>query len=112
MNTAADGKLITCILPRGKAVEIVELLRDEKGVDSADVTSGRGSGVAGSVSYGAWSEVDILTVVVSADQEADTFEFIYDKAEIGQVYGGFMYEVSLAKSTPFALPDIPAQDQE
>ena len=106
MNVATDDRLIACFLPHGTAVEIVKLLHDEKGVDSANVTSGRGSGMVESISYGAWSEVDILTVVVGEHQAAEIFEFIYDKAGIGHVYGGFMYQVRLTECTPFALPAI------
>ena len=35
------SKLITCFLPKGKALDLVRALHDDKGVNTANVTSGR-----------------------------------------------------------------------
>lgn len=111
MKFTTNDKLITCILPKGRAISIVKLLHDEKGIDSANVASGRGIGMVESISYGLWSEVDILTVTVDVDQADDVFAFIYDKADIDKVGRGFMFQNGLTRSTPFTLPDVPSQSQ-
>ena len=39
-----EGKLITCFLPKGKALDLVRALHEDKGVNTANVTSGRDQG--------------------------------------------------------------------
>lgn len=110
MNVTTDKKLITCFIPKGKSAEIVRLLNEEKGINSANVTGGRGSGILESFIYNMWREVDILTVVVSEGQADEIFEFIYNRADINRIHGGFMYLSQLTKSTVFTLPEIPEED--
>lgn len=103
-------KLITCFLPKGKGGELVGVLNDEHGIASANVTSGRGRGVAESVSFGAWVEVDILSVVVGADVADEVFALIYEKGELDRPNGGLMFQVGLSGSTEFVLPEIVAEE--
>lgn len=112
MKALTGQKLITCLIPKehSKALEVAKALHDEKGINSTSVSSGRGSGLA-RLTYGAWVEVDILTVIVSASQADEVFAFILDKADINRPHGGFVYQGELTKVTPFTLPDIPDEDQ-
>ncbi len=112
MKALTNQKIITCLIPkeRSKALDVAKLLHDEKGIDSTNVSSGRGSGLARAVSYGAWVEVDILTVIVSEQMSHEIFAYILDKAEINQPHGGFIFQGDLAKATPYTLPDIPEED--
>lgn len=103
MKTSLNPKLITCILPKGKATNILSLLHEEKKIDSANMYSGRGGGRRGRL------EVDVLTVVVSEERADEIFEYIYLNAEVGNFHGGFMYQAKLNKTTPFTLPQIPGQ---
>lgn len=112
MKSANPGKLITCIVPKGKALELVGLLHVEKGINSANVHSGRGTGVAESISYGEWLEVEILCVTVSNEQADEIFEFIYDMTDIGVPGHGFMFQGTLTKATTFTLPEIPEEGQK
>lgn len=105
MNVIDDCKLITCITPKGKGLEIVRELKDEKGITTGNVAGGRGGGRRGRL------EVDILTVVVESERADEIFEYIYDKAEINSLHGGFLFQGELTKSTHFTLPDIPAENQ-
>ncbi len=100
MNIEKDNKLITCITPKGKAIEIVKLLHEEKDINSSNVSSGRGGGRRGRL------EVDILTVIVSHDRADEIFEFIHEKADIGHLHGGFLYQGRLNMATLFNLPEI------
>lgn len=104
MKSKSDKKLITCITPRGKCLPIVKLLHEEKGLNTADVHSGRGGGRRGRL------EVDIMTVVVDPAMADEIFEFIYHKAEIGEYHGGFMYQGKLLGATSFVLPEIPEEE--
>ncbi len=103
MKFEKNGKLITCITPKGKAMAIEKLLQKEKGINSVNIASGRGGGRRGRI------EVDILTVVVSAERADEIFEFIYYSADIGEYHGGFMHQGALTGATPFELPEIPEE---
>lgn len=105
----ADGKLITCFLPKGKGLEVADLLHHQKNMISCDFTSGRGRGLVKSVSYGRWVEVDILNIIVHAEEAEDIFEFIYHEAGIGHYQGGFIFQTDLMRSTPFMLPEVPEE---
>ncbi len=113
MKTLTDRKLITCLLPKkdSKAFEMAKLLHDEKGIESANVSSGRGTGMVKSISYGVWVEVDILTVIVSEQQAEEIFNFIFEKADINRPHGGFIFQGDLANTTPFILPDLPKEEE-
>ncbi len=108
MKTEQNKKLITCILHKAKGRDIVRLLYEEKHINTANVISGRGSGVVEPVRFGDF-EVDILTVIVGAERAEEIFNYIYEKAEIGMCFCGFMYQLSLKKSTLYTLPDAPME---
>ncbi len=101
-----DGKLITCFLPKGKALDVVRALHEEKGVNTANVTSGRGQGLVRSISYGKWAEIEVLHVTVNTAIAEDIFWYVFDKAELGLPGGGFIFQSELLRSTPFELPEI------
>ena len=111
MNSAAkqrseNGKLITCFLPKGKASGIVRALHEDKGVNTANATSGRGQGLVRSISYGKWAEIEVLHVTVGAEIAEDIFWYIFDEAGLGLPGGGFIFQSPLLRSTPFELPAI------
>jgi hypothetical protein len=105
MADLAARKLITCFLPRGKGAEVARLLNSERGINAADVTSGRGRALVDAVSYGEWVEVDILTVMVDEAEADEIFEFVYHGGELGRLHGGLMYQTTLLKATSYSLPD-------
>ena len=105
MNNNSESKLITCILPKGKSLEVVKKLHDEKGLTAINVSNGRGSS-AHKRKIQAESEVEILTVVIDDERADEIFEFIYFEAEIGGISRGFMYQGRLSASTNFVLPEI------
>jgi hypothetical protein len=101
-----NQKLITCYLPKGKGVEIVVQLNEEKKLISANFASGRGRGMAKTVGFGEWMEVDILSVVVEESKAEEIFDFIFDIAGIDRPNGGLMIQGDLTQATPFTLPDF------
>ena len=110
MITFAEKKLITCILPHGLALDLVQKLKDEKGILEANVNSARGLGKQAPQAHrgvGEQTEKEILTVVVHPDQADELFEYIYDKANINRPHGGLIFMCRLTQASSFVLPDIP-----
>lgn len=109
MLEESSPKLITCFLPKGNGLPLIKLLSENKGIQSGNVDSGRGTGAGGSVRLGTWIEIDILTVVVGVDRAEEIFNFIYEQANIGEIDNGFMFQGMLTRSTVFQLPVIPRE---
>lgn len=112
MRTLDEAKLITCVLPKGKARAVVKALKDECGIVAANVNYARGTG---RMTHRAFrktmtvSEKEILQVVVPRDREEELFAFIFDRAGIDQPHGGMMYQTDLAAASLFELPDLPEE---
>ena len=94
-------KRITCFLPKGTGVKMVELLHSEKNIASTNVHSGRGQKTAET-----WKEQEILTVIVGEDRAEEIFEYIYFQGELNKPGGGFIFQSDLNRATSFKLPDI------
>ena len=94
-------KRITCFLPKGAGVKMVEVLRSEKNIVSTNVHSGRGQRTAET-----WKEQEILTVIVDANRAEEIFEYIYFQGKLNEPGGGFIFQSDLNRATSFKLPDI------
>tara|TARA_B100000676_G_scaffold170588_1_gene167717 strand:- start:244 stop:558 length:315 start_codon:yes stop_codon:yes gene_type:complete len=94
-------KRITCFLPKGTGVKMVEMLQSEKKIVSTNVHSGRGQRTAET-----WKEQEILTVIVDADRAEEIFEYIYFQGKLNEPGGGFIFQSDLNRATSFKLPDI------
>jgi len=106
-NFGKNIKRITCFLPKGVGVRLVERLHVEKNIDSINVHTGRGLHAVESVKdSGAWSEHDILTVVLDAERAEEIFEFIFFQGELNKPGGGFIYLSPLIKASHYTLPSI------
>lgn len=106
-------KLITCILPKGVAHEMVEKLKDEHELMTSDIKTARGVGKITPLAYrglGAQTEKEILTVVVSADSADEIFEYIYHEANINRPHGGIMYIYPLSQATRYEVPALPEEN--
>jgi hypothetical protein len=100
-------KLITAILPKGHGGPLVQKLKDEKGVVTANAGHARGVGRMTPMKYrgvGEQSEKDIVTVVVSREASDDIFEFIYRDQEIDTPHAGILYVSDLGMASLFELP--------
>ena len=112
MDQSTNSKLITSFLPRGTGVPIIKLLKQETGICTGNVSNSRGTGsTAGASSFDEWVEVDVLDVVVDAERADEIFNFIHEKAGIGEGKHGFMVQSTLARSTKFSLPDLPKEGE-
>ena len=94
-------KRITCFLPKGTGVKMVEMLQSEKNIVSTNVHSGRGQRTAET-----WKEQEILTVIVDADRAEEIFEYIYFQGKLNEPGGGFIFQSDLNRATSFKLPKI------
>ena len=94
-------KRITCFLPKGDGVKMVEMLHSEKNIASTNVHSGRGQRTAET-----WKEQEILTVIVEEDRAEEIFEYIYFQGKLNEPGGGFIFQSDLNRATSFKLPDI------
>lgn len=111
MDQNTNSKLITSFLPHGTGVSMINLLKQETGVCTGNVNSSRGTGSsAGASDFDNWVEVDVLDVVVDANRADEIFNFIYEKAGIGEGNHGFIIQQNLARSTKFSLPDLPVEE--
>ena len=102
-------KLITCILPHGVALDVLQKLKDEKGIIEASANSARGMGKLTPLAHrgvGGETEKDILNVLAVADQADELFEYLYDIARINRPHGGIIFMTPLGRTTPFVLPEL------
>lgn len=112
MNSGAQ-KLITAIVPAGKATPVVEKLKAEKGIITANVHSARGIGkltLGTRRGFGEQLEKSVLTVVVPAEISEEIFEFVFFEAEINHRHGGIVFMSALHTASAYRLPDIPDED--
>ena len=106
MKIATKTKLITCILPQGSGIDLVERLSREQGISSAKVSAGRGRGAGPVGSIGAWDEIDMLTVTVPVERADEIFDFIFHVGGLDQPRGGIMFQQAVSPVTEFNLPHI------
>ena len=106
-------KLITCILPKGIAAEIVKQLKTEKNIVTANINSARGMGKLTPDAYrgvGEQTEKDILSVVVEAGEAEDIFSYLFEAADIDHPHGGIIYMTNLYLASRYLLPELPDED--
>ena len=102
-----DEKRITCFLPKGVGIRLVEILHNEKNIDSTNVHAGRGLPTSENAENSeTWMEQDILTVIVDAAKADEIFEFIFSQGELNKPGGGFIYQASLIKASEYRLPNM------
>ena len=104
-----EGRLITCVLPKGKGLPLVQALAD-KGITRANFAFARGFDIhdpPGRKGLPEEVEKELVTVTCKDIGQADElFTFIYDKAGINHLGGGFMYMTRLSVATPYFLPSM------
>ena len=104
-----DQKQIFCILPKNVAIGVVKRLKEVHGIMSSNISNARGVGKITPLAYrgiAGQSEKEILSVVVSASNADEIFDFIYYEADINRPHGGIMYMHALHRTTEYSLPDL------
>ena len=95
-----DVSLITCIVQRGLADEIVKAAR-QAGAQGATVHYARGTGIRerlGILGVAVEVEKEVINVVVSTDQADRIFETMYLAGQMDTPGMGFMYVTPLEKA--------------
>ncbi|QEP44408.1 hypothetical protein D5085_15500 [Ectothiorhodospiraceae bacterium BW-2] len=109
MPLLTEQKLITAILPVGRAAPIIEKLVYDKGVSRVNIHHGRGVGRITPLRHrgvGETTEKDTLSVVVAATEADRLFEYLFFEADINRPHGGLIYMQPLLGATPFELPPL------
>lgn len=101
-------KMITCIMPAGRGLELIEQLR-ELGVSSAQVHHARGVGKSSKRRRGAslYAEREIVQALVEAARADEVFDFLYAAAGIGRPHAGMLLMEKAMHGIPLVLPDLP-----
>lgn len=108
MTVLTDVALITCIVQRGEADNIVKEAR-EAGAQGATVFYGRGTGVRerlGVLGITVEAEKEVIQVVVSTDQADRIFECMYIAGKLDTPGMGFMYLTPLEKAATFIPREV------
>lgn len=109
MRILTDQKIITCILPRGKGIEVMRRLKTDKGIVEGYVNTARGMGKLSPGVHrglGEQTEKEILDVIVDSGQAEEIFEYLYETAEIDQPHGGIIFMAKVQQVTPYLLPHL------
>jgi hypothetical protein len=106
MNDAGDSKLIVAFVARGKAHELAASLYDKLGLDAFHYGHGRASGALHAGAGSEFTEVDFLSVIVSAARADEVFAFIYDAGEMDRPGGGLVAQMPLARAAATGLPHM------
>lgn len=107
-----DIKLISCVLPKGRARPLQQALVKAHGIQCGNFHYGRGVGRESRISergIGEQQEREIFEVVVAAEKSDEIFEFIFIQAGMDEPHGGMIYMASIPRSTVMTLPEIPAE---
>ncbi len=107
--TLIKSKLISAILPKGVALNVIRKLKEEKNINTVTLNYARGTGKLTAIKYKksvVQREQEILTVVVEEERSEEIFEYIYEQADVNKPHGGLMYMHPLMQSTEYLLPDV------
>jgi len=100
MQNIAEPKMITCMIPHHKSLEVLEHLSKDKGIVMANKSNARGSSYTTDF---LWVEMEVLEVIVDASQADDIFSYLFDAAEIGTPQGGVIFQHALSKASDYRL---------
>ena len=103
-----DATLITCIVEKGKADQIVKAAR-EAGAQGATVFYARGSGIRerlGILGVAVEVEKEIINIVVAKDQADFVVEKMYLEGQLDTPGKGFIYTTQLDKAATYIPPQV------
>jgi len=96
-------KQITCMVSEHIPLKVMQRLKEEKGIITADKTDARGSSSNSSFEM---KKMQILTVVVEDIKADEIFEYLFHILEIDQPNKGIMLQSKLGRMTEYTLPKI------
>ena len=101
-------KVIHCLLPVGRAAEVMERLYKEKGIASLFHHHARGGGLStrkGRESFH-YMEREMATVLVPEARADEIFEFLYFAAGGNQPHSGMILMEKAIMAKPLVLPEV------
>lgn len=108
ITVLTDVSLITCIVQRGLADDIVKAAQ-EAGAQGATTYYAHGSGVRerlGVLGVAIEVEKEVINIVVATDQVDRVFEKMYLAGKLDTPGKGFMYITPLEKAATYIPPEI------
>lgn len=108
MVVLTDVSLITAVVQRGKADELVEAAQ-EVGAQGASINYAHGRGVRerlGVLGLAIEAEKEMINIIVSSDQANRVFERMYHAGEFETPGMGFMWITPVEKAASFIPEDI------
>ncbi len=108
ITVLTDVSLITCIVQRGMADEIVKAAQDA-GAEGATVFYGRGTGVRerlGVFGVAVDVEKEVIDIVVADDQVDHVFERMYLAGKLDTPGMGFIHVTQLEKAATYIPPEV------
>lgn len=103
LQPLSAAKLITCIVPRGEAQQMMQTLYNEYGLQALNSYTGRGQDSR--MALKDWREMDIVNLVVPEAQADEVFDLMYQLAGIGQQAGRLLWQEHLPQATAFVVPN-------
>jgi len=103
-----DVMLVTCIVQKGRAAEVVRACRDA-GAQGATVYYARGTGVRerlGVLGVAVEVEKEVINVAVATDQVDQIVEVMYLAGDLDTPGMGFLYVTRLEKAATHVPPDV------
>jgi hypothetical protein len=100
-------KVIHCLLPAGRAAEVMERLRIDKGIADFFYHHARGGGIStrkGRESFH-YVEREIATVLVPEERSDEIFEYLYFVAGVNQPHAGMVLMEKTILARPMVLGD-------
>jgi nitrogen regulatory protein PII len=103
-----DVHLITCVIQRGRADQVVKAAM-ASGAEGATIHYARGTGARqrmGILSMAINAEKEVITVAVSGEQRSSVFDAMSLAAELDTPGMGFMYITPVEQAATFIPADI------
>lgn len=108
MVVLTDVSLITAIVQRGKADDLVKAAQ-EAGAQGASIHYSHGRGVRerlGILGLAVEAEKEVINIIVSSDQVNRIFERLYMAGDFNTPGMGFMWVTPVEKAATFIPPDL------
>jgi nitrogen regulatory protein PII len=106
--TLTDASLITCIVQRGKADDVVKAAQ-EAGAQGATITFGRGTGVRerlGLLGLTIEAEKEFINIVVANDEVNQIFDKMYVAGQLDTPGMGFICVTKLDKAATYVPEEL------
>ncbi len=109
-----DASLVNCIVPVGKADEVLKAARDF-GVGAGVVYRGRGIGLRerlGLIGITVEAEKEVVVMIVANERLDMVIDRLYQAADMSTLAAGFIYATPLEKAALYIPEDVLQRLQE